>query len=254
MGSEDKSAFKPNENHCIKVVSVSNADCQKTDCPGSAALEEPHCATARKATTPPILWPQFFFFNPNSSTDSSFRYVQLQRYTSTLSLQGVALPFLNDNPSLLSSAGRFLHQDVHALVQPANSCPEKRLLPFAPHEPPWLCFDKEMRSAHKSSSAGRRQKVLTSRNRATLRGAEKVPGSPEQVNLERIRITTRTPWNESERQSAVLRSLPSVWSHFQMCESVCECVKCVKVPASLRPEIALQPLPIHRLSHDPFQY
>ena len=60
--------------------------------------------------------------------------------------------------------------------------------------------------------------MLTSRNRATLcgTGAEKVPGSPEQVNLERIRITTRTPWNESERQSAVLRSLPSIWSHFQI--------------------------------------
>lgn len=75
------------------------------------------------------------FFNPNSSTDSSFHKVQLQRYTSTLSLRGVALTFLNNNPSLLSSAGGFLCQDIHALVQPANCCPEKRLLPFPPTSP-----------------------------------------------------------------------------------------------------------------------
>lgn len=81
-----------------------------------------------------------------------------------------------------------------------------------------LCFDREIRSARKSSSAGRWQKVLTSRNRETLRStrAEKVPGSPEQLNLEQICITSQAPWNKSERQSAPLHSLPSPWSHFQI--------------------------------------
>lgn len=47
--------------------------------------------------------------------------------------------------------------------------------------------------------------------------AEKVLGSPEQLNLEQICITTRTPPKESKRQSTPLCSLPSIWSHFQIC-------------------------------------
>lgn len=87
-----------------------------------------------RTTISPLLW-HGSVFNPSSSTDPSSHSVQPQRYTGTSSQQGVALTSCSNNPSPLSSAAGFPHQDSPALgsLQTAVQRGVATLGPCKPH-------------------------------------------------------------------------------------------------------------------------